>query len=147
MKFLLLSAAVASTMIAVQPNNQCSAFVVAPSVVSSLQTMSSQTMSSQTMSSKQTSTSQQKTTQSQLNMGLFDMFSSDAKEERERRKKIAADEQERLQKEIIDRRRNPQKMEEYELKTQQRRELRMKGEDDKAVEIGDTIYSKKTKSE
>ena len=85
-------------------------------------------------------------------MGLLDMFSSEAKEERERKKKIAAekkkkaaDEQERLQKEIIDRRRNPQLRDEYELKTQQRRELRMKGEDEKAVEIADTIYSEKPK--
>ena len=131
MKFLQLLFAIttASMMIAVQPNTQCSAFVViAPVVISSSQS------------------------QSQLNMGLLDMFSAEAKEERERKKKLAAekkkkaaDEQERLQKEIIDRRRNPQLRDEYELKTQQRRELRMKGEDDKAVEIADTIYSEKPK--
>ena len=131
MKFLPLLFAAATTgsmMIAVQPNTQCSAFVViAPVVVVS-----------------------SSPTQTQLNMGLLDMFSSEAKEERERKKKIVAekkkklaDEQERLQKEIIDRRRNPQLRDEYELKTQQRRELRMKGEDEKAVEIADTIYSEK----
>ena len=133
MKFLqlLFAATTGSMMIAVQPTNtQCSAFVViAPVVV---------------VSSSQTKT------KTQQNMGLLDMFSSEAKEERERKKKLAAekkkklaDEQERLQKEIIDRRRNPQLRDEYELKTQQRRELRMKGEDEKAVEIADTIYSEK----
>ncbi|OEU11831.1 hypothetical protein FRACYDRAFT_263326 [Fragilariopsis cylindrus CCMP1102] len=137
MKFLPLLFAVAAA-IAVQPITQCSAFVViAPVVV----------VSSSSVQSKSKS-------QSQLNMGLLDMFSAEAKEERERKKKVtaekkkkAADEQERLQKEIIDRRRNPQLRDEYELKTQQRRELRMKGEDDKAVEIADTIYSEKPKKE
>jgi hypothetical protein len=137
MKFLQLLFAVttASMMIAVQPITQCSAFVVIAPVVSVVSSSQSQSKS-----------------QSQLNMGLLDMFSSEAKEERERKKKIAAekkkkaaDEQERLQKEIIDRRRNPQLRDEYELKTQQRRELRMKGEDEKAVEIADTIYSEKPK--
>ncbi|VEU38870.1 unnamed protein product [Pseudo-nitzschia multistriata] len=77
---------------------------------------------------------------SALSMGLFDMFSKEAKEERERKKKAEIAEQERLQKEIIERRRNPKKMEEYEYKTQVRRELRMAGKDEEAVEVAKTLY-------
>lgn len=75
-----------------------------------------------------------------LSMGLFDMFSKEAQEERERKKRRVIEEQERLQKEIMDRRRNPEKMEEYEIKTQMRRELRMEGKDDEALEIAATLY-------
>merc|ERR1712241_1533062 len=74
------------------------------------------------------------------NMGLFDMFSPEAKEKRERKKRLEIEEQERLQKEIIDRRRNPRKMEEYEDKTSQRREARMKGDNEKAEQIAATLY-------
>ena len=77
---------------------------------------------------------------SALSMGLFDMFSKEAKEERERKKKLVVAEQERLQKEIMDRRRNPEKMEEYEYKTQVRRELRMAGKDDEALDVAAKIY-------
>lgn len=73
-------------------------------------------------------------------MGLLDMFSKEAKEERDRKKRMAVEEQERLQKEIMERRRNPEKMEEYEIKTQMRRELRMKGDDDEAVKIAASLY-------
>ncbi len=77
---------------------------------------------------------------SALSMGLFDMFSKEAQEERERKKRLVIEEQERLQKEIMDRRRNPEKMEEYEIKTQMRRELRMEGKDEEALEIAATMY-------
>mmetsp|Transcript_9186 Transcript_9186/g.19268 ORF Transcript_9186/g.19268 Transcript_9186/m.19268 type:complete len:136 (-) Transcript_9186:432-839(-) len=77
---------------------------------------------------------------SALSMGLFDMFSKEAKEERERKKRRVIEEQERLQKEIMDRRRNPEKMEEYEYKTQVRRELRMEGKDDEAAQVAAKIY-------
>lgn len=73
-------------------------------------------------------------------MGLFDMFSKEAQAERERKKRLVIEEQERLQKEIMERRRNPEKMEEYEIKTQMRRELRMEGKDDEALEIAATMY-------
>jgi hypothetical protein len=73
-------------------------------------------------------------------MGLLDMFSKEAKEERERKKRMAVEEQERLQKEIMERRRNPEKMEEYEIKTQMRRELRMQGDDDEAVRVAASLY-------
>lgn len=77
---------------------------------------------------------------SALSMGLFDMFSKEAQEERERKKRLVIEEQERLQKEIMERRRNPEKMEEYEIKTQMRRELRMEGKDDEALKIAATMY-------
>ena len=77
---------------------------------------------------------------SALSMGLFDMFSKEAREERERKKRLVIEEQERLQKEIMDRRRNPEKMEEYEIKTQMRRELRMEGKDAEALEIAASMY-------
>lgn len=68
------------------------------------------------------------------------MFSKEAKEERELKKRLAVEEQERLQKEIMERRRNPEKMEEYEIKTQMRRELRMKGDDEEAVQVAASLY-------
>ena len=73
-------------------------------------------------------------------MGLLDMFSKEAREERERKKRLVIEEQERLQKEIMDRRRNPEKMEEYEIKTQMRRELRMEGKDAEAAQIQTSLY-------
>mmetsp|Transcript_16913 Transcript_16913/g.39062 ORF Transcript_16913/g.39062 Transcript_16913/m.39062 type:complete len:140 (+) Transcript_16913:89-508(+) len=78
---------------------------------------------------------------SALSMGFFDMFSKEAQEERERKKRAIVEEQERLQKEIMERRRNPEKMEEYEIKTQMRRELRMKGKDDEALNVAKTLYA------
>jgi len=77
---------------------------------------------------------------SAMSMGLLDMFSKEAREERERKKRLVIEEQERLQKEIMDRRRNPEKMEEYEIKTQMRRELRMEGKDDEALKVAETLY-------
>jgi hypothetical protein len=65
-------------------------------------------------------------------MGLFDFFSEEAKEKRELKKQMEIEEQERCQKAIIERRRNPDLMEEYEANVQYRRELKMKGEFDEA---------------
>ena len=65
-------------------------------------------------------------TSTQQSMGLFDFFSEDARKEREARKQAEIEEQERLQREIIARRRNPEKMEEYEAKVRVRRALRSK---------------------
>ena len=57
-------------------------------------------------------------------MGLFDFFSEEARKEREAKKQAEIEEQERLQREIIARRSNPKKMEEYEAKVRVRRALR-----------------------
>jgi len=77
---------------------------------------------------------------SALAMGLFDAFSKEAREERERKKRMVVEEQERMQKEIMDRRRNPEKMDEYEYQTQVRRELRMEGKDEEADAVTAKIY-------
>mmetsp|Transcript_6682 Transcript_6682/g.14218 ORF Transcript_6682/g.14218 Transcript_6682/m.14218 type:complete len:140 (-) Transcript_6682:217-636(-) len=92
------------------------------------------------LSSSPLATTTVESSSSALSMGLFDMFSKEAKEERERKKRLVVAEQERLQKEIMDRRRNPEKMEEYEYKTQVRRELRMAGKDDEALDIAAKMY-------
>lgn len=63
-------------------------------------------------------------TSTQQSMGLFDFFSDDARQEREARKQEEVEEQEKLQREIIARRSNPKKMEEYEAKVRVRRALR-----------------------
>lgn len=70
-----------------------------------------------------------------LQMGLLDFFSEDAKKDRDRKKRLAVEEQERLQKAIIDRRKNPELMEEYEQKVQIRRQLRMAGKYDEAAQV------------
>eukprot|EP00537_Pseudo-nitzschia_pungens_P012305 CAMPEP_0172388704 /NCGR_PEP_ID=MMETSP1061-20121228/5750_1 /TAXON_ID=37318 /ORGANISM="Pseudo-nitzschia pungens, Strain cf. pungens" /LENGTH=140 /DNA_ID=CAMNT_0013118665 /DNA_START=42 /DNA_END=464 /DNA_ORIENTATION=+ len=114
----------AMVAVLVVPEQQCSAFApVATSASSSLTASTSSSSSS-----------------SALSMGLLDMFSKEAREERERKKRAEIAEQERLQKEIMERRRNPKKMEEYEYKTQVRRELRMAGKDEEAAKIAAKIY-------
>ena len=60
----------------------------------------------------------------QQSMGLFDFFSEDARKERDARKQAEVEEQEQMQREIIARRSNPKKMEEYEAKVRVRRALR-----------------------
>ena len=65
-------------------------------------------------------------------MGIFDYFSEDSRRKREEEKERIYAEQEALQREIIARRSNPEKMEEYEAKVRVRRALRMSGEDDAA---------------
>mmetsp|Transcript_28817 Transcript_28817/g.79108 ORF Transcript_28817/g.79108 Transcript_28817/m.79108 type:complete len:132 (+) Transcript_28817:163-558(+) len=65
-----------------------------------------------------------------LSMGLFDFFMSDEeKKAREEAKQREIEEQERLQKAILERRRNPELMEAYEAKVSVRRNLRMQGKD------------------
>lgn len=70
-----------------------------------------------------------------LQMGILDFFSEDARKAREEQKQQEVEEQERLQRQIMDRRRNPEKMEEYEAKVRVRRALRMAGEDDAAQTV------------
>jgi len=75
------------------------------------------------------------TTTSSLSMGLLDFFSPEAQKAREEKKRREVEEQERLQKAIMERRKNPEKMMEYERKVAIRRELRMRGEDEKAEQV------------
>jgi hypothetical protein len=67
----------------------------------------------------------------------LDFFSPQAQEARERKRRAQIEEQERLQKAIMERRKNPALMEEYEQKVQKRRELKMQGkfEDAQKVEM------------
>jgi hypothetical protein len=67
-----------------------------------------------------------------LQMGLFDFFSEEEKQKREQKKNREIEEQERFQMEIVERRRNPEKMEEYEAKVRLRRKLRQAGLDEAA---------------
>lgn len=68
-------------------------------------------------------------------MGLFDFFNDDAKKEREEKREREIEEQMKYQREIIARRSNPEKMDEYEAKVQARRQLRMSGDDEAADKI------------
>ena len=68
-------------------------------------------------------------------MGLFDFFSEDARKEREEKKRKLVEEQERLQRAIMERRRDPNKMEEYEQKVSIRREMKMQGDFESAKKI------------
>jgi hypothetical protein len=86
-------------------------------------------------SSRTSSTSRSTSSSSALSMGLFDFFSPEAQKERERKKRELVEEQERLQKAIMDRRRNPELMEEYEQKVSIRRELKMKGDFETASKV------------
>ena len=71
-------------------------------------------------------------TSSSLQMGLFDFFSKEEKEKREQKKEREVEAQERMQQEIIERRRNPEKMEEYDAKVRLRRKFRAAGNDEAA---------------
>jgi len=75
------------------------------------------------------------TSSSSISMGLFDFFSEEAKQKRENQKRKEREEQERLQKAIMERRKNPELMEEYERKVAIRRELRMAGNDEAAAQV------------
>ena len=77
-------------------------------------------------------------TSTSLNMGLLDFFSEEARQKREAEKQAEIEEQLRLQAEIYERRKNPEKMEEYKQKVYTRRELRMAGNDEEAADI--TMY-------
>ena len=68
-------------------------------------------------------------------MGLFDFFNDDARKEREAKREREIEEQMQMQREIIARRSNPEKFEEYEAKVRVRRALRMNGEDEAAEKI------------
>ena len=68
-------------------------------------------------------------------MGLFDFFSAEARQAREEKRQREIEEQERLQKAIRERRRNPEAMEAYEAKVQERRNLRMQGRDEEAEKV------------
>jgi hypothetical protein len=72
---------------------------------------------------------------SALSMGFMDLFSPEAREARDRKKREQIEEQERLQKAIMERRQNPQLMEEYEQKVQIRRALKMKGDFEGAQKV------------
>lgn len=76
------------------------------------------------------------TSATSLSMGLFDMFMSEeerqAKKEREDRER---DEMEEMQRQILERRRNPEAMEEYEARVSVRRKLYMSGREDLAEEF------------
>lgn len=71
----------------------------------------------------------------QVSMGLLDFFSDEAKQKREAKRQREIEEQERLQKAIMDRRRNPDLMEEYEANVQYRRELKMQDKFDEASKV------------
>jgi hypothetical protein len=74
-------------------------------------------------------------TSSSVQMGLLDFFSDEARQKRDELKRKEREEQERLQKAIMERRKNPELMEEYERKVAIRRELRMAGNDDAAAQV------------
>lgn len=71
----------------------------------------------------------------EVSMGLFDFFSEEAKQKREAKRQKEIEEQERLQKAIMERRRNPELMEEYEANVQYRRELKMQDKFDEASKV------------
>lgn len=70
------------------------------------------------------------TSTTSLSMGLFDMFSEEARQKRKEREERERAEQEELQRQILERRRNPQAMEEYEARVSVRRKLYMSGRED-----------------
>mmetsp|Transcript_43133 Transcript_43133/g.104396 ORF Transcript_43133/g.104396 Transcript_43133/m.104396 type:complete len:137 (+) Transcript_43133:194-604(+) len=88
-----------------------------------------------TVTSPTTTPSTKATANTQLEMGFFDFFNDDARKEREEKKRKIVEEQERLQKAIMERRRNPDLMEEYEQKVSIRREMKMKGDFEAAQKI------------
>ena len=66
---------------------------------------------------------------SSLSMGLFDFFSEDARKEREAARQAEIEEQERIQREILKRRADPDEMEEYMARAGIRRKAIARGED------------------
>ena len=67
-------------------------------------------------------------TQTSLN-GWLDFFSEEARQERAERDRKEKEEQMRLQQEILDRRQDPAKMEEYDERVALRRKMFEKGDD------------------
>merc|ERR1719162_1270544 len=125
------------TIFAVHHDHLCSAFTT-PTLLSSTTAATSQsTVASST----------------QLQMGLFDRFTQSPeeraaaeaekvkiKQEKATAKRLMEQEQMRLQKEIIDRRRNPDKMDEYHALKQERRNLRLEGDDEGAANLAAKIF-------
>mmetsp|Transcript_37068 Transcript_37068/g.41410 ORF Transcript_37068/g.41410 Transcript_37068/m.41410 type:complete len:195 (-) Transcript_37068:247-831(-) len=122
--------------ICVVHDHQCSAFTTPTLLSSSLSSTTSQSIAS-----------------TQLNMGLFDRFTQSPEERaaaeaekvkikkaKEVAKRLEEQEQMRLQKEIIDRRRNPEKMDEYHALKQERRNLRLEGDDEGAANLAAKIF-------
>jgi hypothetical protein len=70
-----------------------------------------------------------------LSFGLLDFFSEEAKQKREEAKRRAIEEQELLQQQILERRKNPEQMEEYEARVAVRRKLYMAGREDIAADF------------
>ena len=83
---------------------------------------------------------------SQLSMGLFDFFSEEAKQAREEKRRREIAEQEEMQRQILERRRNPEAMEEYEARVSVRRKLYMSGRDDLAKDFKVTKDDKSSES-
>merc|ERR1712238_606834 len=107
--------------------------------------------STTTTTSRPTASSATSTTT--LQMGLFDRFTQSPeeraaaeaeklkiKQEKAKAKRLMEQEQMRLQKEIIDRRRNPDKMDEYHALKQERRNLRLEGDDEGAANLAAKIF-------
>mmetsp|Transcript_64467 Transcript_64467/g.72197 ORF Transcript_64467/g.72197 Transcript_64467/m.72197 type:complete len:198 (+) Transcript_64467:194-787(+) len=126
----------AMTIVTVHHDHQCSAFTTPTLLSSSLSSTTSQSIAS-----------------TQLNMGLFDRFTQSPEERaaaeaekvkikkaKEVAKRLEEQEQMRLQKEIIDRRRNPEKMDEYHALKQERRNLRLEGDDEGAANLAAKIF-------
>lgn len=72
---------------------------------------------------------------SAMNMGLLDFFNEEARQKRDEKRRREREEQERLQMAIMERRKNPEKMEEYERKVMLRRQLRMAVNDEAAAKV------------
>lgn len=68
-----------------------------------------------------------------ISMGLFDFFSEEARKEREVRREREIAEQEEIQREILELRRNPEKMDEYKARTVKRRQAISNGKDPSSV--------------
>lgn len=75
------------------------------------------------------------TSTTSLNMGFFDMFDKEKQAARREREERERDEQEELQRQILERRRNPEAMEEYEARVAVRRKLYMSGRDELAKDF------------
>lgn len=67
--------------------------------------------------------------------GLFDFFSEEARREREEQKQRDIEEQEKLQRQILERRADPNKMAEYEARVNVRRRAIMDGADPNLVKV------------
>jgi hypothetical protein len=68
-------------------------------------------------------------------MGLFDMFSEESRKARADAKQREIEEQEELQRQILERRNNPDKMEDYEARVAVRRRAYMADRDDLAKSV------------